>query len=335
MSGQRVSVGMNGFGRFALNLLWWWFNDRHSPYRIGFINDENLPPEKIAAILKHDQFVTGFRKCKVSLTGNTLLIQEPDGRTERIVLTRVPAEQAPWLGEPSIFFECSGSRSASAALCRPFLVGDTRTVIVSATCYDADETLIVGFNHEKFDSAKHKVVSYGSCTVNPGITLLAALNDAFGVDGCTVHVIHNVQKHRLDGGEGHTLQRKFCTLERMGPEILPFLKGRFSVTYTVIPWPGASIIDFSPRFKQAVTGKQVVDTLKSMTGPGGRLEGLIGMTPTDTGPEVHIGSQYSTVIVEDAIRVLNDTAHLFGYFYNEGSGLRMHELANHVARKLA
>jgi len=52
---NRVLVGMNGFGRFALNLLWWWFNDRHAPYRIGFINDEQLTPEKISSIIKREQ----------------------------------------------------------------------------------------------------------------------------------------------------------------------------------------------------------------------------------------------------------------------------------------
>src|SRR3989344_2632696 len=143
---NRVLVGMNGFGRFALNLLWWWFNDRHAPYRIGFIN-----------------------------------------------------------GEQGIFFECSGGRSSGADLCRPFLVGKAKTVIVSATCYDADATLVMGYNHESFDPTKHKVVSYGSCTVNPGVVLTATMNDMFCVVGCTVHVIHNVQEHRLLYSETQTL----------------------------------------------------------------------------------------------------------------------------------
>lgn len=335
MPDKRTVVGLNGFGRFSLNLLWWWFNDHQSLYRIGFINDENLSPADMASIIRDDPYVTGFRKCKVSLIGDTLLISEPDGRTERIVLSNEHTGQVQWLGKPTIFFECSGSRSASAELCRPFLVDNTRTVIVSATCFDADETLVMGFNHEQFDPMKHKVVSYGSCTVNPGVTLLSALDGILGVKGCTIHVIHNVQQHRLDAGESQTLQRKFCTLESMGPRMLPFLEGKFAVKYTVIPWPGVSIIDFAIQFKEKpLTAEKVVGELKALIGVGGRLEGLIGMIPTDTGPEVHIGSSYSAVVVEDAIRVLGNTAHLFGYFYNEGSGSRMHELANYVTQRL-
>ena len=334
MSDTRVVVGMNGFGRFALNLLWWWFSDRSAPYRISYINDEKLTPEEIVRIIAHDQLVSGFRKCKVSLVGTMLMLQEPDGRTEYISMTNSLAEKVSWLGVPALFFECSGARSTSATLCRPFLVGNTKTVVVSATCYDADETLVVGYNHKSFDPEKHKIVSYGSCTVNPGVTLTAAINDIFGVNGCTVHVIHNVQKHRLDHGEAQTLQRKFCTLGKMAPQMLPFLRNKFIVKYTVIPWAGASIIDFEFRLKKAVTKKAVIDALKEFTGQGGRLEGLIGMVAVDTGPEAHVGSPYSAVIVEDAIEVVDKTAHFFGYFYNEGSGIRMHELAGYIAQKL-
>ena len=331
---NRVLVGMNGFGRFALNLLWWWFNDRHAPYRIGFINDEQLTPEKISSIIKSDSLVTGFRKCKIVLTGTVLMIQAPDGRTEHISISSGPAERAGWLGEPGIFFECSGGRSSGADLCRPFLVGKTKTVIVSATCYDADATLVMGYNHESFDPTKHKVISYGSCTVNPGVVLTATMNDMFCVVGCTVHVIHNVQEHRLLHGETQTLQRKFCTLERMAPQLLPFLNGKIAVKYTVIPWAGASIIDFAFRVEKPVTREKAVGVLKEAVGKSGRLDGLIGMVSVDNGPGAHIGSPYSMVIVEDEIEVVGDIIHLFGYFYNEGSGIRMHELAKHIVAKL-
>lgn len=336
MLNEQITVGLNGFGRFALNLLWWWFNDHKVPYTIKYINDDVLTPKDMLHAIKSDQFVIGFRKCKVSLNGMSLMIQDPNGRTETIVLSTGQAEQASWIGVPQMFFECSGRRSASSSLCRAFLVGNTKNVIVSATCYDADETLIIGHNHEIFDPKKHKVVSYGSCTVNPGVILASFFNEVFGVCGCMVHVIHNVQKHRLDSGEFNTLQRKFCTLERIAPRMLPFLnENNFVVRYTVVPWSGVSIIDFAFRLKRVEKNTDaIVDVLKYAISKGGNLEGLIGMTATDTGPEVHIGSPYSVVIVENSIKVIDDTVHLFCYFNNEGSGIRMHELASYISRKL-
>jgi len=331
-----IAAGINGFGRFALNLLLCWLRDTDAPYRMSYINDESLSPTDMVRIIRTDPLVQGFKKCKVALTGNTLLLQEPSGRTEHIVLTTGPAEQVSWIGVPDLFFECSGKRSLSVDLCRPFLTGTTKAVIVSATCYDADATLIMGFNHESYEPTRHKIVSYGSCTVNPGVTLADFFNKAFEVEECSVHVIHNVQKHRLDAGEFHTLQRKFCTLESMAPKLLPFLtENNFTVKYTVVPWEGASMIDFAFRLKKPATRGEVIKALKKAIGNGGVLGGLFGMVPEDTGPEVHVGSPYSAVIVESEIRMIGTTAHLFCYFYNEGSGIRMHELASHIARKVA
>ena len=333
---KRLVVGLNGFGRFSLNLLLVWLRDLHARYRIAYINDEKLTPEQMVDIIKNDPLVTGFRSWKVTLIGRMLLLQEPNGRTERIHLTSGAAEQVSWLGEPALWFECSGARSTTAALCQPFLVGNTKAVVVSATCYDADTTLISGFNHESFDLRQHKVVSYGSCTVNPGVTLSEFFDSAFGVEALTVHVIHNVQKHRLDAGEFHTLQRKFCTLESMGPQLLPFLtKDNFTVKYTVVPYEGASIIDFAYRLKEkGVRREKVIEKLRAAIGQGGGLNGLIDLVADDTGPEVQVGSTHSAVFVESAISVVGDTVHLFGYFYNEGSGSRMHEVANYIATKL-
>lgn len=330
-----ISAGINGFGRFALNLLWCWLRDTDTPYRISHINDEMLSPADMARIIRTDPLVKGFRICKVALTGNVLILQEPSGRTAHIVLTTGPAEQVSWLGIPDLFFECSGKRSLSADMCRPFLIGNTKVVIVSATCYDADATLIMGFNHESYRPGVHKVISYGSCTVNPGVTLAHFFNGTFGVEECSVHVIHNVQKHRLDAGECRTLQRKFCTLERMALELLPFLtKENFIVKYTVVPWEGASIMDFTFRLKKQTTRSDAVDALKQAVGKGGALDGLFGMESNDTGPEVHIGSPFSAVIVESEVKMIGNTLHLFCYFYNEGSGIRMHELAKYIASKL-
>jgi glyceraldehyde 3-phosphate dehydrogenase len=331
-----TTAGINGFGRFALNLLWSWFRDVQSPYRIAYINDETLTPAEILRILKTDSLVQGFQKCKVVLQpGNTLLIQDPSGRTVHIVLSNSPAEQVSWLGTPDLLLECSGKRSASAELCQPFLVGKTKTVIVSATCYDADATLVVGFNHESYDPKAHRVVSYGSCTVNPGVTLTNFMHQFFGVDECVVGVVHNVQKHRLDAREFHTLQRKFCTLEVMAPKMLPFLtKDNFTVNYTVVPWEGASIIDFAFRLKTPGTKSEVLGALKRAMAEGGALDGLLGMVPDDMGPEAHIGSPYSAVIVESQVKMVGPTLHLFCYFYNEGSAIRLHELAKYISTRL-
>ena len=52
----------------------------------------------------------------------------------------------------------------------------------------------------------------------------------------------------LKNGNMNTLTRKFCTLEKSAPNLLPFLnENNFVVNYTLVPFSGVSMIDF--RFK--------------------------------------------------------------------------------------
>ncbi len=267
----------------------------------------------------------------MTLDGDLLRLEHSDGREAEIVITTGPADQAPWVGVPDVFLECSGERTARERS-EPFLVRNTKVVIISATSYDADATLLAGFNDSDFNPEKDKIVSFGSCTVNGFVPLAAFLNDTFGIKASAVNVVHNIQRHRLAGF--NTLQRKFCTLEKMGSVFLPFLtEDNFIVTYTVVPYDGASMLDFTFRFNSPVSRDDLLKALKSATSVEGKLSGLYGLIPKDTGPAAHILSPYSAVIVEEGVHVKGDTAYLFSYFYNEGTA-RYHGLVNRIVTRL-
>lgn len=323
-------AGINGLGRFGLNLLKSWIEDPSPAYDLRFINDEKLTAKKTLGIIRTDPLVD-FKKYKATLDGDILCLLTPEGRAEHITVTHGPAETMPWLGEPDILLECSGARQ-EAERCRPFLTGNTKIVVISATSYDAEGTFLYGHNHEALRLGKHRIISYGSCTVNGYIPLAAYLDKGFGIEESVVNVVHNVQLYRLPAF--HTLQRKFCTLEKIGPKFLPFLrKNNFIVNYTVVPYEGVSTMDFAFRFRKPVSREKLMETLKKAFGARGALEGLYGMIENDTGPEAHVRTRFSAVIVEDAIQIRGKTAHLFSYFYNEGTA-RYHELVSYIARTM-
>lgn len=332
---MEITAGINGCGRFALNLLWRWLNDPSRMYHIAYINDKHLTAQQIVDCMREDRFLTGFQKWKIDLTAtSTIVFTSLEGSTFEAKVTHAPAEDIPWIGEPVLFFECSGELSGTANLTRPFLKGNTRHVVVSATCYDADVTLVYGFNHREFNTANHQVISYGSCTVNPGVVLLNFLNTTYGVKHCVFNVVHNVQSHRLVR-EGSTLQRKVCTFEVMAPRLLPFInRDNLVVPYTVVPWDGPSALDFVIQVDRPITSDHLLSTLRAGVGNAGELHGLIGLTQRDMGPLPHSGTQYSAVFVEDKVSVRGRTMHLFGYFDTEASANRYHDLANHIAKSM-
>ena len=337
MTGPKTKMvaGMNGLGRFGLNLLWQWMSDPGAPYTIGFMNDEVLTPGEIYRSIIADPILTGFEGYEIKLRGNVLVVQRKGKVIGRIIITTGSADCADWLGKPDLFLECSGRRHDSS-LCEPFLIENTRTVIISATSLNADGTFLAGFNHEEFRADAHRIISYGSCTVNPGVVLSTFVDEAFGIEECLVNVIHGVPQWQLNAGLRRTLRRNECTLEVMGPKFVPALRqDNFKVNYTYVPWVGPSIIDFAFRVRTAPTRKQAVAALRSAIKPSGKLAGLIGMIPKDTGPETHFRSHFSAVIIESDVEMRGDTLHLFCYFNNEGSASRFHDLTCHVTRQLA
>ena len=65
-----------------------------------------------------------------------------------------------------------------------------KKVIISAPATDEDITIVMGVNHEKYDSAKHKIISNASCTTNCLAPMAKVLNDEFGIVRGLMTTIH-------------------------------------------------------------------------------------------------------------------------------------------------
>jgi glyceraldehyde 3-phosphate dehydrogenase len=128
----------------------------------------------------------------------------------------------------------------------------------------------------------------------------------------------------------YTLNRKFCTLEKSGVILLPYLKDKFCVNYTIVPYDGVSIIDFRFEFNESVNKEEFIADLKNVF-YNGILKGIYSIDKADIGPEVHNCTPYSSVFIEDEIKVIGKNVHLFAYFDNENSVNRYFDLTNFIA----
>ena len=323
---KKVQVGINGFGRFGLHLLKYWLDRAEkSNFIINYINDDFLKINDALKIIINDKSVV-FNKYKVTIVKNCLSIIEPDGNRYIIEYSNTNMIDAPWRGKPEILLECSG-KCTIAKDSRAHLFGNTRLVVISATSWDCDQTLIYGFNHKKFDK-KSKTISYGSCTVNAYIPLAKYIQDKYGVVDSDANFIHNIQNYKLN--DFNSLNRKFCTLEKSGPNLLKFLNhNNFTVNYTVVPYSGISMLDFRFRLKKRRPKESFVDHLQLEIAEG-NLESLYQLDEIDVGPEVYNCSTYSAIFIKENTRVIGDNIFLHGYFDNENSVNRYYDLVNYV-----
>ncbi|MBS0345481.1 MAG: hypothetical protein JSR69_03395 [Proteobacteria bacterium] len=318
-----ISVALNGLGRFGQHLIHAWLAAGECEFSIDYACDEYLSAEAVCTLLReHDRL--DFSSAAPTVEAGCLCLTRADGVRLCIAFHHGSAIHAPWLGEPGLWLECSG-RYSIAADCQPFLKGKTGHVLISATSWDADQTLVMGFNQGDLHS-KSRVISYGSCTVNAFVPLAHWLHDTCGVREAQANIIHNVPAHRLV--EHAHPARRTCTLEFMAPRLLPWLDAdRFFVGYALIPYTGASLIDLRFRLCDPPSRPVFLSALQAAC-TDGVLAGRYALLDQDPGVQGALGAPWNAMFYEAGIALKGDTLCLAGYFDNENSAFRYLELVN-------
>jgi glyceraldehyde 3-phosphate dehydrogenase len=269
-----------------------------------------------------------FNKYKVQISGDYLTILEPNGNKHEIYYTNCAQKSIPWIGKPDIIFECSGKYTV-AKKCSSYLKDNTKTVMISATSWDAEKTLVYGFNHKDYN-LKSRIISYGSCTVNAYVPFAAWIHKNYGIVDSDVNVIHNIQEYRMK--DNYTLNRKFCTLEKSAKLLMDSINDdNFIVNYTVIPYTGVSMIDFRFKTKRLVDRATLINDIEEAINEG-ELKNLYGLDEIDIGPEIHNCTVFSTVFIKEGIKTLNGNLFFQGYFDNENSVNRFYDLADYISQ---
>lgn len=325
---KKLITGINGFGRFGIHLLKYWLErEKNSNFTIDYINDENLNIDQILGIISNDKYCK-FHKLKFFNEKNTIKIKLPYGKEYVIEFTNSKDNNITWLSKVDYLLECSGKNTDKKSY-KKFLINKKIKILISATSWDCDQTIIYGFNHSKIKN-KSRVLSYGSCTVNAYVPLADCLNKIFKILDSDVNVIHNIQNYKLKNY--NTLTRKFCTLEKSGLNLLNFLNSKnFKVNYTIIPYDGVSIMDFRFSFKQKISYELFLKTLKKEI-KNGSLQNMYNTVKIDTGPEVQKFTENSAVIIESSIEVKNNHIYFMSYLDNENSVNRYYDLINFISK---
>lgn len=330
---KRVQTGINGFGRFGLHLLKYFLDHRETAkFEVCYINDDFLTIDQAFDIINTDRYVD-FKKYRVQKSENHLSFAHSDGLDLKIKYSTSTKNNIKWIGSVDLFLECSGKYS-NREEATAFLVGNTKHVLISQTSWDCDKTLVYGLNHEEFNP-EHKLISYGSCTVNAFSAFTKYVHEQYGVKAADVNVIHNLPGYKLKDPKYYTLVRKFCTLEKSVPNLLDFIGPlNFNVNYTLVPYCGSSIFDY--RFELNNPPKSKEEFIENIENAclNGSLKGLHNFVDEDKGPEQHECTKYSSVFVKENINLRGNSVYIHSYFDNENSVNRYFDLINYISVKI-
>ncbi|HCE60990.1 MAG TPA: type I glyceraldehyde-3-phosphate dehydrogenase, partial [Janibacter terrae] len=220
-----IRVGINGFGRIGRNF----FRaalEQGADIEIVGVNDltDNAT---LVHLLKYDS-ILGRLKAEVSHTEDTITV---GGKTFKTMAERDPAN-LPWgkLGA-DIVIESTGIFTKREDAAKHIAAG-AKKVLISAPAKNEDITIVMGVNHDKYDTAQHDVISNASCTTNCVAPMAKVLDEAFGIARgmmTTVHAYTNDQ--RILDFPHKDLRRSRAAAEN----IIPTSTGAAKATALVLP----------------------------------------------------------------------------------------------------
>jgi glyceraldehyde 3-phosphate dehydrogenase len=232
-----------------------------------------------AHLLKYDSNY-GIYPGKVEAKEDSIIV---DGRQTRVIAERDPGK-IQWKDYGiDIVIESTGLFTDAAKAAAHFQ-GGAKKIIISAPATNEDATIVMGVNEDRYDPAKHRIISNASCTTNCIAPVVKVLHDNFGITRgllSTIHAYTNDQ--RLQDMYHKDLRRARAAAQNVVPTttgaakavalVLPELKGKLHGIALRVPVPTVSLCDFVADLDKEVTAEQVNQVFKAAA--NGKLKGIL------------------------------------------------------------
>ena len=257
-----IRVGINGFGRIGRLVF-------RAMVEQGLVGKDVqvvavgdiVPADNLAYLLKYDSTqgrfngTVGSKKSSADKAEDDVLIV--NGQEIFVVSAKTPAE-LPWkaLGV-DVVIESTGLFT-EAEKAKGHIVAGAKKVIISAPAKGEDITVVMGVNHEKYDAAKHHIISNASCTTNCLAPLVhVLLKEGFGIEEglmTTVHAYTATQK-TVDGPSKKDWKGGRTAAQNVIPSttgaakavslVCPEVKGKLTGVAFRVPVPTVSVVDMT------------------------------------------------------------------------------------------
>ena len=269
-----IKVGINGFGRIGRQVLKAIRDYYPKELEVVAFNDIG-DTKTMAHLLKYDSTYGRFNGT-VDVAEDGLLI---DGKKVKVYKETDPAA-IPWkdLGI-DIVIESTGlftvkedgvnkkGKTVKGAV-NHITSGGAKKVIISAPAEGEDLTIVLGVNEDKYDPAKHHVVSNASCTTNCLAPAAKVVHDKLTIKRAfmtTVHSYTNDQKvldlpHsdlRRARAAGLNIIPTTTGAAKAVALVIPDLKGKFDGYSLRVPTPTVSVVDFTAEVEKETTTEEL------------------------------------------------------------------------------
>ncbi len=330
-----VKVGINGFGRIGRNVL----RAALGNAEIDFVAVNDLTsPATLAHLLKYDS-ILGNLKNEITAGDDFISV---DGKKIKVWAERDPAK-LPWADVGAQIVVESTGHFTDATKAKAHLGSTVKKVIISAPATNEDVTLVLGVNEDKYDAAKHNVISNASCTTNCLAPVVKVLLKETGIVSGIMTTIHSYTNDQVILDFPHKdLRRARAAAINMIPSstgaakalklVLPETAGKLDGFSMRVPTPNVSIVDLTYVAERPTDVKAVNAALKAAS--EGALKGILGYEAGELVSSDFKGNKLSSIVDAPLTKVVGNSVKVLSWYDNEwGYSNRVVDLIGFLDKK--
>jgi glyceraldehyde 3-phosphate dehydrogenase len=345
-----TKIAINGFGRIG-RLVYRALVDseKYSKELDVVAVGDIVPADNLAYLLKYDSIqgkfdgTVGSKKSAPDKDADILVV---NGKDIKVVSAKTPAE-LPWkaLGV-DIVIESTGLFTAKEKA-EGHLQAGAKKVVISAPGKNEDVTIVLGVNEDKYDPAKHHVISNASCTTNclaPVVHVL--LKEGFGMAEGLMTTIHSytATQKTVDGPSKKDWKGGRSAAINIIPSttgaakavglVLPEVKGKLTGMSLRVPTPTVSVVDLTFKTVKETSLAEINAAMKKASET--YLKGILGYTTDEVVSSDFIHDERSSIYdAGSSIELNKNFFKLVSWYDNEwGYSNRTVELVSLIAKKL-
>ena len=275
-----TKIGINGFGRIG-RLVFRAIAEQGllgKDFQVVAVNDL-VPADNLAYLVKYDSTQGAFKgtvtseKSSPSVAEDDVLVV--NGQKIQCLAGKEGPAALPWKYLGVAFLFKKTGLFTEAAKAKGHLEAGAKKVIISAPAKEEDITVVMGVNDDKYDAAKHHIISNASCTTNclaPVAYVL--LKEGFGIEEglmTTVHSYTATQK-TVDGPSKKDWKGGRAAAINIIPSTtgaakavglaIPEIKGKLTGMSFRVPTPTVSVVDLTVKTVKETSYKEICAAMK-------------------------------------------------------------------------
>lgn len=288
-----IKIGINGFGRIGRLV----FRALVEQGLLGKSMDvvavnDLVPADNLAYLLKYDSTQGKFagtvtsEKSSGAAEDDTLVV---NGHKIKCLAVKEGPAALPWKQLGVDYVIESTGLFTEAEKAKGHLAAGAKKVLISAPGKGEDITIVMGVNHEKYDAAKHNIISNASCTTNCLVPVAyVLLKEGFGIEEGLMTTVHSYtatqktvdgpSKKDWKGGRSAAINIIPSTTgaAKAAALAIPELKGKLTGMSFRVPTPTVSVVDLTVRTVKETSYKAISEAMKKASET--YLKGILAYT---------------------------------------------------------